>query len=108
MRLGVTAVRLLAKPEGELLGANRRPRLTGLHLEPLALASGRISAHAEHGLEILPARLVGRDDRDLGCCVRIGHAQTVPPDRADPGLVYSTRSRKARTRSVSSLAADSS
>ena len=47
-------------------------RLLRPHLEPLALAIGRVAAHAEDGLEILPARLVGRDDRDRRRR-RVGH-----------------------------------
>jgi hypothetical protein len=35
------------------------------------------TAAAEHGLEMLPTRLVGRNDRDLGHRRRIGHAETV-------------------------------
>src|SRR3990172_3497929 len=43
-RLRVTTVGLRAEPEGQLLGANRGPRLPGLHLVPLALASVLIAA----------------------------------------------------------------
>ncbi len=65
-RLRVTTVGLRTEPEGQLLGADRGPGLPGLHLVPLAVAPGRIAARAEDGLEILPARLVGGDDRDPG------------------------------------------
>jgi hypothetical protein len=61
-------VGLFAEPEGELLGANRGPRLLRPQLEPLALASVRIAARAKHGLEILPACLVGGHDGDR--CIR--------------------------------------
>jgi RTX calcium-binding nonapeptide repeat (4 copies) len=60
---GMTTVGLRPEPEGQLLGTNGGPRLPWPHLVPLAVAAGRSTARAEDGLEILPARLVGRDDR---------------------------------------------
>jgi hypothetical protein len=65
-RVRVTTVCLRAEPEGQLLGADRGPGLSGLHLVPLAAAPGRVATRAEHGPEILPARLVGGDDCDRG------------------------------------------
>jgi hypothetical protein len=53
----VTTLGLRAEPEGQLLGAHGGPRLPGLHLVPLAVASGGIAARAEHGLEILQLAL---------------------------------------------------
>ncbi len=77
--LRVPTFGLRPEPEGELLGANGGPRLSGLHLVSLALTSRRISARAEHGLEILPARLARRQNRDLGRRRHVGHADTYCP-----------------------------
>ena len=65
-RPGMAAVGLRAQPERELVGAHRGPRLARSHLVALAPAPGRIAARAEDGLQVLPARLVRRDDRDPG------------------------------------------
>ena len=62
----VAALGLSAEPVSEFLGADGGPGLAGPHLEPLALAPVRISARAEDRLDVLPARLVGGDDRELG------------------------------------------
>jgi hypothetical protein len=87
IRPRVAAVGLLPEAEGELVGPDRRPRLAGLHLEPLAPASGRIAARAEDGLDVVPARLVGGNDREFRRSRRIGHdadgncAMTTPSGR---------------------------
>jgi hypothetical protein len=47
---------------GALLDRDLFERLTRLQLVPLALADVRIAARAEDGLDVIPARLVGRDD----------------------------------------------
>jgi hypothetical protein len=80
--LGLTAAGLLTQPVGAFPDGNRlRVLLPATDLEALALASGWVAA-AEHGLEILPARLVGRDDRELGRHRRVGHADTVLMSRS--------------------------
>ena len=78
-RLGirVATLGLRAEPERQLLPADRGPRLPRLHLVALALAAGRIAARAEHGLDVVPARLVGGNDLDR---CRVGHAGTVLDD----------------------------
>ena len=71
----VVTLDLRAEPEAQLLAADRGPRLPRLHLVALALAAGGGSPRrAEHGLDVLPARLVGGDDLDR---CRVGHAGTV-------------------------------
>ena len=51
---------------GAVLDRDLRERLLRLQLVPLALADERVAATAEDRLEILPARLVGGDDAELG------------------------------------------
>ena len=54
-------------PQALLSDRDRRlaPRIRS-ELEALALAGRRVAAHAEDGLDVLPARLVGRHDREVG------------------------------------------
>jgi hypothetical protein len=77
-RLGMTRVGLGAQPESQLIPADRRPGLPRLHLVSLALARVRSAAGAEHGLEIVPALLVGWNDRDIGRR-RVAYDSTVAP-----------------------------
>src|SRR5262245_37539146 len=71
----MATVGLRAETERELLRADRPPRLSAVHLEPLALAAVRVATLAEDGLKVLPARLVGGHDRDRG---RAGHSWSQP------------------------------
>ena len=74
---GLTAPGLFTQPVGAFL--DRRGIAVPLRapdLEALAPAARVVAARAEDSPEILPARLVGRDDRDLGRHRRVGHAET--------------------------------
>src|SRR3954471_21837137 len=81
-RARLTTARLVAQPAGAFRGGERRPRRPGTHLVPLAPAPSRIAARAEDGLEILPKRFVGRDDRDLRRRRRLVHADILSKDEA--------------------------
>ena len=53
-----------------------RPRLAGQHPVALALASRGVAARPEHGLQVVPARLVRGNDAEWGR--GIDHGETVP------------------------------
>src|SRR5262249_52978325 len=61
---GMAALGLRAQPVGALLHREVVEGLAPVQLEALALASGRRPALAEDRLQVLPARLVRRDDGD--------------------------------------------
>src|SRR5207247_4563819 len=63
-RLGVARGRLRAEPGSAFVSRKRTERLPRPALVPLALARRGGPARAEHGLEGLPARRVGRHDRE--------------------------------------------
>ena len=58
----VAAVGLRAQAGGALLDREVAERLAPPQLVPLALAQRRRAARPEHGLEVVPARLVGGND----------------------------------------------
>jgi hypothetical protein len=65
-RLGLTARGLLAQPVGAFLVVHRAP-LGVRDLETLAVAAGPVApGRPEDKVEVLPGRLVARDDRDPG------------------------------------------
>src|SRR4029079_12885077 len=64
LRPGMAAGGLRAQARGALGGGERAQRVARGELVALALAGARRAAWPEHGLQVLEARGVGREDRE--------------------------------------------